>query len=71
MLQLQEVEQNVRAILQQEKSVQLINVKELVMLLVWHQAPKVTSAKKSKQVGTMAEHCGPRRGTSFVFFLDE
>jgi hypothetical protein len=37
-LQLQAVEENELAILQQEKSVPLLNVKELGMLLAWHQA---------------------------------
>jgi hypothetical protein len=45
-LQCQDVEDKALTILQQERSVQLLNVKELDVLLAWHQAPKVSGAKK-------------------------
>ena len=45
-LQCQYVEDKALTILQQERSVQLLNVKELDVLLAWHQAPKVSGAKK-------------------------
>ncbi len=49
-LQLLEVEANALEILQQEKSVQSLNVKELDVLLAWHQAPKVAGAKKADRL---------------------
>jgi hypothetical protein len=45
-LQLQDVEEKVLTILNQEKAVQLLTVKELDMLLAWHQAPKVPGPRK-------------------------
>ena len=44
--QCQDVKDKALTILQQERSVQLLNVKELDVLLAWHQAPKVSGAKK-------------------------
>jgi hypothetical protein len=49
-LQCQDVEDKAIAILQQERSVQSLNVKELDMLLAWHQAPKVSGAKKADKL---------------------
>ena len=49
-LQCQDVEDKALAILQQERSVQLLNVKKLAMLLAWHQAPKVSGAKKADKL---------------------
>ncbi len=49
-LQLQNAEIKALAILQQEKSVQLLIVKELDVLLAWHQAPKVAGAKKAEKL---------------------
>jgi hypothetical protein len=49
-LQCQDVEDKVLTILQQEKSVQSLNVKELNVLLAWHQAPKLSGAKKSDKL---------------------
>ena len=46
-LRCQDVEDKALTILQQERSVQSINVKELDVLLAWHQAPKVSGAKKA------------------------
>ncbi len=45
-LQLQDVEEKALAILSQKKAIQLLTVKELDVLLAWHQAPKVPGAKK-------------------------
>ena len=59
-LQLQDAEVKAPTILQQEKSAQSLIVKELDVLLAWQQAPKVAGAKKPREVGTMAEHCGQR-----------
>ncbi len=51
-LQCQDVEDKVLAIFQQERSVQSLklNVKELDVLLAWHQAPKVSGAKKADKL---------------------
>ena len=49
-LQCQDVEDKALTILQQERSVQLLNVKELDVLLAWHQAPKVSGAKKADKL---------------------
>jgi hypothetical protein len=49
-LQLQDVEEKALAILGQEKAVQSLTVKELEVLLAWHQAPKVTGAKKAEKL---------------------
>ena len=49
-LQLQDVEEKALAILSQEKAVQSLTVKELEVLLAWHQAPKVTGAKKAEKL---------------------
>ena len=49
-LRCQEVEVKALAILQQERSVQSLNVKELDVLLAWHQAPKVSGAKKADKL---------------------
>ncbi len=48
--QLQDVEEKVLVILGQEKAVQSLTVKELEVLLAWHQAPKVTGAKKADKL---------------------
>jgi hypothetical protein len=70
-LQLQEVEENVPAIFQQEKSVQLLNVKELDVLLAWLQAPRVTSAKKSNKL-VQWQNIGDHREAPPLFcLLDE
>ena len=49
-IQCQDVEDKALAILQQERSVKLLNVKELDVLLAWHQAPKVSGAKKADKL---------------------
>ena len=49
-LQCQDVEDKALTILQQERSVQSLNVKELDVLLAWHQAPKVSGAKKADKL---------------------
>jgi len=49
-IQCQEVEDKALAILQQERSVQSLNVKELDVFLAWHQAPKVSGAKKADKL---------------------
>jgi len=49
-LQCQNVEHKVLTILQQERSVQSLYVKELDVLLAWHQAPKVSGAKKADKL---------------------
>ena len=49
-IQCQDVEDKALAILQQERSVKLLNVKELDVLLAWHQAPKVNGAKKADKL---------------------
>ena len=49
-LQCQDVEDKVLAILQQERSVQSLNVKNSDVLLAWHQAPKVSGAKKTDKL---------------------
>jgi hypothetical protein len=49
-LRCQDVEDKALTILQQERSVQSINVKELDVLLAWHQAPKVSGAKKADKL---------------------
>ena len=49
-LQLQDAEVKALAILQQEKAAQLLIVKELDVLLAWHQAPKVAGAKKAEKL---------------------
>jgi hypothetical protein len=49
-LQLQDVEEKALAILSQEKAVQSLTVKELGVLLAWHQAPKVPGAKKADKL---------------------
>jgi hypothetical protein len=49
-LQCQDVEDKALAILQQERSIQSLNVQELDVLLAWHQAPKVSGAKKADKL---------------------
>ncbi len=49
-LQLQDAEVKALTILQQEKSVQSLILKELDVLLAWHQAPKVAGAKKAEKL---------------------
>jgi hypothetical protein len=49
-LQCLDVENKALAILQQERSVQSLNVKELDVLLAWHQAPKVSGAKNADKL---------------------
>jgi len=49
-IQCQDVEDKALAILQQERSVKSLNVKELDVLLAWHQAPKVSGAKKADKL---------------------
>ena len=49
-LQCQDDEDKALTILQQERSVQSLNVKELDVLLAWHQAPKVSGAKKADKL---------------------
>ncbi len=49
-LQLQDVEEKALTILSQEKAVQSLTVKELDVLLAWHQAPKVPGAKKADKL---------------------
>jgi hypothetical protein len=49
-LQYQDVEDKALTILQQERSVQSLNVKELDVLFAWHQAPKVSGAKKTDKL---------------------
>ncbi len=49
-LQCQDVEDKALAILQQERSVKSLNVKELDVFLAWHQAPKVSGAKKADKL---------------------
>jgi hypothetical protein len=49
-LRCQDVEDKALTILQQGRSVQSLNVKELDVLLAWHQAPKVSGAKKADKL---------------------
>ncbi len=49
-LQLQDVEEKALEFLGQEKAGQLLTVKELDVLLAWHQAPKVPGAKKADKL---------------------
>ncbi len=49
-LQCQDVEDKALTILQQERSVQPLNVKELDVLLAWHQAPKMSGAKNADKL---------------------
>ena len=49
-LHFQGVEDIALAILQQDQSVELLNFKELDLLLAWHQTPKVTGAKNSDKL---------------------
>jgi len=70
-LQCQDVEDKALAILQQERSVQLLNVKKLAMLLAWNQAPKVSGAKKADKLVQWQNIVASKKSTSFVCSLDK